>query len=319
MKEKKSEAYLGDILCSEGIEASIEATIKDRAAKVKGSIYELRALIEDFRMQAVGGLRGAVDLYESCIIPSLLSNCGTWAGITEHEEKLIEEHQNLFCRTILQVPVSTPKSSLRAALGLLGTKWRIMEAKVQLVQAIRRQEEGGLAREVLEEQLSMGFPGLGQEVSQICREIGLPDASRMEVSKEELKEAIQIHHLKALKDEMVGKVKLQELSNTDMRKAQEYVDWGVEECRMAYRLQTQMFDCRANMPSRYRRDLECRACKPNQAIALGQQQDETQDHLEVCQGYRELWAGLGPLTPLSRIRYFIRVKNKRSNKHNNYQ
>ena len=38
MKEKKSEAYLGDILCSEGLEASIEATIKDRAAKLKGSI-----------------------------------------------------------------------------------------------------------------------------------------------------------------------------------------------------------------------------------------------------------------------------------------
>ena len=38
MKEKISEAYLGDILCSEGLEASIKATIKDRAAKVKGSI-----------------------------------------------------------------------------------------------------------------------------------------------------------------------------------------------------------------------------------------------------------------------------------------
>ena len=207
-------------------------------------------------MQAVGGTRAAIDLYESCIVPSLLANCGTWAGITEHEEKLLEEQQNLFCRTLLQIPVSSPKPSLRAALGLLGTKWRVMEAKVQLVQAIRRQEEGGLAKEVLEEQLSMGFPGLGQEVTQICRELGLPDASRQEVDKEEIKEGIQVHHLKALKNEMVGKVKLQDLYNTDTRRPQEYVAWGVEECRMAYRLQNRMFDCRSNMPARYNRDMQ---------------------------------------------------------------
>ena len=104
----------------------------------------------------------------------------------------------------------------------------------------------------------MGFPGPGQEVTQICREIGLPDASWQEVDKEEIKEAIQVHHLKALETEMVGKQKLQEMYNKDTRRAQEYVEWGVEEYRIAYRLQTRMFDCRASMPSRYRRDLECR-------------------------------------------------------------
>ena len=43
MKDKQSEAYLGDVLCSEGLTASIKATIKDRIARVKGSIYELRS------------------------------------------------------------------------------------------------------------------------------------------------------------------------------------------------------------------------------------------------------------------------------------
>ena len=36
--------------------------------------------------------------------------------------------------------------------------------------AIRRQEHGGLAREVLKEQLSFGYPRLGLEVSEICEE-----------------------------------------------------------------------------------------------------------------------------------------------------
>ena len=43
LKEKKSEAYLG-----EGLTASVQATIKGRTSKVKGSIYELRSLIKDF-------------------------------------------------------------------------------------------------------------------------------------------------------------------------------------------------------------------------------------------------------------------------------
>jgi hypothetical protein len=288
----------------------VEETIKDRSGKTKGSIYELRALIEDFRMQAIGGMQAGIDLYESCIVSSLLTNGGTWTEITDQEVKELEELQNTMCRALLQVPLSTPRSSLRAVLGLVGMKIRVMEAKVLLVMAIRRHEEGGLARKILKEQLAFGFPGLGQEVSQICQEIGLPDASRLEVDTSEVKEAIQFQNVKNLQTEMEGKLKLEELARSDMRKAQDYVAWNVEECRMAFRLQTRMLDCRANMPTRYQRDLICRACRPDPTTGL-EGQDETQEHLEVCKGYSKLWEGLGPLTPQSRVKYFLKVKNKR--------
>ena len=73
--EKQEEKYLGDILSSQGLSASVRATVKDRTAKLRGPIYELRAVSEDVRMQAVGGFEAALDLYESCIVPSLLANC----------------------------------------------------------------------------------------------------------------------------------------------------------------------------------------------------------------------------------------------------
>ena len=173
------------------------------------------------------------------------------------------------------------------------------------------QEEGGLALEVLQEQMAMGFPGLGQKVRQICRKVGLPDATRLDVQPEEVKKVIKLDHLKHLKSDMEGKKKLKELAQSDTRVPQEYVGWTVEECRMAYRLQTKMFDCRANMPSRYKRDLQCRACLPDPAS--GQEgHEESQDHLEVCRGCSDLWRGLGPMTLLIRVRYFLRVKNKRT-------
>ena len=158
--------------------------------------------------------------------------------------------------------LSTPRASLRAAFGLVGMKYRVMESKILLIKAIRTQE-------VLQEQLAMGFPGLGQEVRELCSELGLPDATVMDVDKEEVKEAIKFSHLTQLKSDMSGKVKLEELSRADMRKAQEYVGWSVEECRMGFRLQTKMLDCRSNMPSRYKRDLACRACPSDPATHKG--------------------------------------------------
>ena len=86
--------------------------------------------------------------------------------------------------------------------------WRVKEAKVLLVRAIRRQDERGLAREVLEEQLAMGCPGLGQEVSAICKEVGLPDACRTEVEASRVKENIRLDHLNFLNAKLARKEKL---------------------------------------------------------------------------------------------------------------
>ena len=130
LQEKNQEKYLGDILDSQGLAESVEATVKDRNAKVKGSLYELRALVEDVRMQAVGGLGAAIDLYESCIVTSLLANCSTWTEIKKKSEEDLDALQDLFCRVLLQVPQSTPKLSARAALGLLGMSLRIKKEKV---------------------------------------------------------------------------------------------------------------------------------------------------------------------------------------------
>ena len=102
LKEKTSEAYLGDILSSEGLRASTEASNRDRVGKVKGSIYEHRSLIEDFRMQVVGGMRAAIDLFESCIVSSLLTNSCTWTEITDKEVKLLDDIQDTFCRAFIK-------------------------------------------------------------------------------------------------------------------------------------------------------------------------------------------------------------------------
>jgi hypothetical protein len=305
MKEKEQEKYLGDILSSHGLSESVKATIKKRESKIRGAVYELRALTEDYRMQAVAGCQSAIDLYESCLIPSLLTNAGTWVEISDEAISMLDAIQDTFGRALLALPISAPRASLRAALGLVGMKWRVWELKLHLVQAIRRQEKGGLAREILEEQLEMGWPGLASEATAISEDILIPDASRTDIDKETIQRAVRYHHLKSLKKELTGD-KLKDVSNSDVSKRRKYTAWSVQECRMAYRLETKMFVCRANMPTLYKRDLTCRACTTAaDRVQTGPVED--QEHLECCPGYASQWAGLGPLTPRSRVNYFIRV------------
>ena len=100
--------------------------------------------------------------------------------------------------------------------------------------ALQQQDEGCLAKEVLQEPVQMGWPGLRLEVQAICREISLPDATceTVMIKKEAIKEAILLHHHQHLKQEMNGK-KLEKMARTGMRRRREYTKFGVEDCRMA--------------------------------------------------------------------------------------
>ena len=52
MKQESSIKYLGMVIHEDGIEASIRVTIEERAWKIRGATYEVRSLIDDFRMAA---------------------------------------------------------------------------------------------------------------------------------------------------------------------------------------------------------------------------------------------------------------------------
>ena len=121
-------------------------------------------------MQAMGGLMAAKHLWEGAIVPSLLASAGTWVGITPRVEEMCEELQELYWRTVLQVPKGTPRVMLRAETGCLKMKFRIWKMKLMLVRRIK-QQAGSLAKAIHEEQVAMGWPGLAREVMQISKAV----------------------------------------------------------------------------------------------------------------------------------------------------
>ena len=118
--------------------------------------------------------------------------------------------------------------------------------KLHLVLSIWRQEEGVLAWQLFEEEVSLGLPGLVPEVRDICQMIGLPD----DVSKEKVEEHIFYHRLKCLKEELKEKAP-QKLLRLNISKPQGYLlSLSLAEARMAFRVQNRMMDIPGDMRKR---------------------------------------------------------------------
>ena len=79
------------------------------------------------------------------------------------------------------------------------TKWRIWKEKLMHIIRIQSQETTSLARQNYEKQLQLKLPGLATEVSDICKQINIPDVNYYKVRKEDIEENIFFHHYKDMK------------------------------------------------------------------------------------------------------------------------
>ena len=123
---------------------------------MKDAMYEVAATMADHRMQAMGGMQVAWQIWEKSIIPSLLANCGRWVGMTKTAMKTLNSLQCLYCKLIYSCPDSTPTPSLRGEAGLLNIEHRVMIEKVCLVTRVMNvMGEDSYAKEILEEQMAM--------------------------------------------------------------------------------------------------------------------------------------------------------------------
>ena len=69
---KENVKWLGQILSSDGLAASVADTVKDQEGKIRGANLEIIQIVTDWRSQVVGGMETALVLWESCCVSSLL-------------------------------------------------------------------------------------------------------------------------------------------------------------------------------------------------------------------------------------------------------
>jgi hypothetical protein len=142
VKLKNEDVYLGDVISAKGLEASIVATINKRAGKVRGAVFDVKVIMSDYRMQAVGGMTGAWDLWQHALLPSLLNNFASWIGATKKVANLLNEQQNKFLRMIYSCPPLTPLLALRTQAGMLDMEKQVWLEKVCLVARLPQTRRG---------------------------------------------------------------------------------------------------------------------------------------------------------------------------------
>ena len=130
MKQKIKEKYLGDFLHSDGLAASVKATVEARAAALTSGAVEVRAVIEDCRSKCLGGLELGLEIYELAYIPALLNNAQSWIDIDKTTMDKLEDLQCNFLRILFSTPASTPRAALVWDCGTLRMKFRVMEKKL---------------------------------------------------------------------------------------------------------------------------------------------------------------------------------------------
>ena len=81
-----------------------------------------------------------------------------------------------FLRLLWGTGPGTPRVALRADMATRSIQVRIWQQKIQLVYHISHLEVGDLARDMMEEQVKHGWPGLVIEVSNLCNVLRLEDA-----------------------------------------------------------------------------------------------------------------------------------------------
>ena len=84
----------------------------------------------DFRLNSVGSLLSALDIYEMAVIPFLLFNSNTWYFMNKNTINMLENLQLKMFRCLFAVPDATPKPMLRFDLGSLTIVERINISKL---------------------------------------------------------------------------------------------------------------------------------------------------------------------------------------------
>ena len=308
MKPKSSEKWLGDFIHEEGVAALVAATVKGRSGRTTAAIFEIKSIVDDFRMQRIRGIVAAFELWEKAIIPSLLNNAETWTEISEECMEELEDLQFLFVRTIMETAKSTPKTSLLWETGLLPMRERISRRKLTFISHIRKSGNDTLVKKVFQEQQKNEWPGLIRECELLCNELEIPNISTHKeiILKKEIKSVTKEKAKNDIINEMTSSSKMKDKINEKYEMKEYFQNKVISEVRTMFSVRSGMFKCKMNYKNdrQFKRKLWfCGNC------AIGAV--DTLSHILVCEGFKSLREGKDISSDKDLVQYYQKVQTIR--------
>ena len=309
IEAKQKDDYLGDTIHEEGLEKSAEATIMKRYGRTLSSIIEVSAILDDFRIDTVGGLKAGLDIFELALLPSVLNNSEIWLELGKTSIQKLDNIQNMMYRNLFGVPAATPTRLLRFDLCGLTMEERIHKKKLSFLHHLTTlRESESLAGDIFQLQAKYEFPGLVTECKLLMNYYNLPNIidESVQFSKQQWKQMLKTEINKKsqenIKKEFANYSKLKNKDfETEQLKVKDYIlNMKLRDARTYFRMRTNMLNTKMN-----------RKHDPNYAMKLWKCDEcmsmDSQAHIIWCPAYAPLREGKDLKNDLDLVHYYQQV------------
>ena len=287
IKEKTTEKWLGSIVNAAGIKESCVSTINERKFRTLNAINEIIAIVEDCRINRLGGLKCAKDIWEIAVLPALLNNSEFFNINDPKIDKLLEDFQSILWRGLLQVPKSCPLPSLTYESNSLLLKYRIYSKILNLTKHIHSHDQQVLSKQIMDEQMSNNWSGLVKQAKICSDELNLSGLFDQQVTKSQFKLKIKEACKKANDTELKRQIQLYKKMSAmkdEISKGNTYFfKETIQNARTLFRFRVELFEAKENFKNKYKNEgFLCDSCESK---------IDQNSHVLYCPSYTSLRKG----------------------------
>ena len=211
---------------------------------------------------------------------------------------------------MLQVGPGAPLAALGWETGVMDMGLRVAKEKVLMVLHLRQLGEDTLAGSIYREQVARGWPGLAQEVKDICTELKIEDANTTGMLKEDFKSILNLACMSAneqiLRKLAQNKSKCSTILKEVCGKKKYMENMKIQEVRKCFKARTMMLPFAGNYAA------DRRYAKSGWLCRCGVREEEEHIRAGRCPLYRDIWAEYDDLQDTDNLVSFLtRVLDRR--------
>ena len=335
MKFSTVAKYLGDEL-SENLSKSVSATVKKRLGLASCAIYEIRAVVDDKRADAIASLPTAFLLWEMAVVPMLTHNCEVWIDMSKKTLKELDKVQHKFLRVALAVGTGCPIPKLYTETGTMLMSNRVLLRKMLFLHHVATLPPSTLARQVYDwECQHTDYPCLVTECQTLLTEFGITDIR--EFTKYQWKKKMKYHFNLRNKNQLIEmsrkykKINSDELSKEDFKMKPYFRSLNIQQARLQFKINSKMTP---KVASNFHRDQKyraidylcvgCSVARGSQEASVGgagkgegggsklNKSIDCEDHIIRCLSYLDLRQNLDLDVQSDMLKYFQLVIDRRT-------
>lgn len=282
IKEVDEYKYTGFWVNKEG---NCQLQVEKKKKKMRGEVVALKSTA-CYNNMGEAYVNARLDMYEICLIPSLLHDMECWTKQSKGEIKKLEKIQAESLCKLLELPRSTPYIGLLSETGIWRIEERLMYRKLMYYNNLVNSDERRLAKRVVEEQdenhdVEGSFFGtvlsMAQTLGISVEELQTEEKSKL---KKLIKSKLDERMLKVISCALPQMTKMRFLQPSEIFQRKNYVvQMKGKEAIEALRMRLNMIPVYGN----YRGDLNMRRLCPH-----CEDNDDTTEHILNCEKFHSM-------------------------------